>query len=153
MNRSSVIEMIRTAWSFEPQPSHDQIAYDNSGRHLECAAVRAFFTGKSWEEVTWPILSTYRGDRSACLCFMSPTAFRYYISSYMLIAIEHYADADVAGDSAWFGLEPRDGRVFTFTTPQRAAICAFVEYMQATHADEAPYDEHPKVVSYWRVAR
>jgi hypothetical protein len=153
MDRSSVVELIRSAWSVESQPLPEDIPYDNSGRHFECAAVGAFFAGKAWEEMTWSVLSTYKGDRSACLCFMSPSAFRYYLANYMVIAIEHYREADVTGDSAWYSLEPSRGRVAELSHSLRAPIYAFLEYMVITHADEAPYAGRADILLNWQAAR
>jgi hypothetical protein len=149
MDRTSVAKLIESAWAAEPLPT--RIADDETGYHLECLAVAHFFRGKTWKEITWPILTTYKGDRSACLCFMSPEAFRYFLCSYMLIAINNYAEADVSGDSAWRSLESREERLFGLTPKQHAAIRAFVAYMSHTHRSESPYTEG-QVLSQWGVA-
>jgi len=149
MDRASVVNLIESAWATEPLPT--RIADDETGDHLECLSVAQFFRGKTWKEITWPVLTTYMGDPSACLCFMSPEAFRYFLCSYMLIAMNSYAEADVSGDSAWRSLESREERLFGLTSNQQAAIRAFVAYMSRTHRSEPPYTE-ARVLSQWGVA-
>jgi len=149
MDRAATVKAIESAWSAEQLPT--RIAYDDTGYHLECLAVAQFFHGKTWKEITWPVLSTYKGDRSACLCFMSPEAFRYFLSSYMLIAIDNYPEADVTADSAWLSLEPQKERAKGFTPSQSAAIRAFIAYMSRTHRGEPPYTD-VTTLSQWDVA-
>ena len=148
MDRAAVVERIESAWAPQPQPT--KIAYDDTGHHLECLAVAKFFGGKTWNEVSWPVLSTYQGDRSSCLCFMSPEAFRYFLSSYMLIAVNDYSAADVTGDSAWLSLELGE-RAVGFTPSQDAAIRTFVAYMSRTHQGSPTYTR-ASVLSRWGVA-
>ena len=139
MSPRDVRTLILEAWSDAPYPGDDAIAYDQSGRHLECALVAGFFRGKRWKDVTLAALRSYRGDASACLAFMSPQAFRYYLPAYMLIAIDDYAEADVIADSALNMLTPGElqeywnERAKGFSQRQREAILSFLNCLDRHH--------------------
>ena len=125
-------------------PAHE-IGYSSEGLHLERDAVAHFFAGKSWWDVTWTELLKYKGDCSACLSFMSPVAYRYYLPSYMLVALDHYIESDVSADSAWWSLSPPTDpmliqywadRVAGFSQVQKEAILSFLKFMLHEHGND-----------------
>ena len=113
-----------------------------------------FFAGRRWEDVSLDVLrDEYDGDASACLCFMSPQAFWYYLPAYMLIAIDAYDEADVVGHAAVNALVADDlTRRSGLTAPQRRAIVAFLEFMQDRHADDFLPGELERALLSWRSA-
>ena len=158
MGADELRAQIERAWDATRYPGDDNIAYRQDGSHLECMQVADFFRGKSWKDITLQCLRTYRGDGSACLSFMSPEAFRYYLPAYMLIALDNYGEADLIADSAVNALTPQprgplqrfwEERVSEFTRDQKRAILAFLRHMAAAH--EADYPAHgPKdALPHW----
>src|SRR5262249_32601998 len=83
---------------FPSEPVPDPIVPPRTdGRvHLEAQGIEQFFRGKKWTEITLASLrKDYRGDPSACMTFMTPQAFRYYLPLFMTICLEHGIDADM----------------------------------------------------------
>lgn len=158
VNQQVVVQLIRDTWADARYPGDDKIADDTSGYHLECNQVAAFFRGKDWHEITLRELARYDGDGSACLSFMSPSAFRYYLPAYMLIALEDYSDADVAAYSAIHCLNPqlntsladfKAKRFELFSADERQAIVAFLSFMQREHGQECYWYGLKDTLSYW----
>lgn len=149
--RRSIVE----AWSDARYPGDDAIAYDQTGRHLECTQVADFFRGKRWPQVTLAALRGYRGDASACLAFMLPEAFRYYLPAYMLIALDDCAEADVIADSALDMLTPGEQREYWneramgFSKKQREAILSFLEYLDTHRGADYPAFGPKEALRYW----
>ncbi len=158
MSPRDVRTLISEAWSDAPYPGDDAIAYDQSGQHLERAQVAEFFRGKRWKDVTLAALRSYRGDASACLAFMSPEAFRYYLPAYMLIALDDYAEADAIADSALNMLTPGELREYWnerakgFSQRQRGAILSFLNYLDAHHGADYPVHGPKDALRYWASA-
>jgi hypothetical protein len=160
MSIETVRSKILNAWSASPLILAHEIGYPADGLHLERDAVAQFFAGKDWRDVSWVELLKYDGDRSACLSFMSPAAYRYYLPSYMLVALDHYLESDVSADSAWWSLSPPTDpmleqywadRVAGFSRLQKDAIFSFLEFMLHEHGNDYTYDKVRlnNAVSYW----
>src|SRR5436190_2091938 len=107
MTTSDLKALISDAWADVEYPGDSAIAYDNTGHHLECNQIAEFFHQKHWQDICISVLRTYVGDESACLSFMSPEAFRYYLPAYMFVAIDHYDCADITASSAVNALLPK----------------------------------------------
>jgi hypothetical protein len=161
MSAQEVRVLIQRGWDAAPYPGDDNIAYRADGYNLECIQVADFFRGRSWKDITLKALKAYRGDRSACLSFMSPDAFRYYLSAYMLIALDNYADADVVGDSAVNALTPQPRgplqqfwieRASGFTQEQKSAIVAFLQHMAFEHEADYPVHGPKDALPHWTSA-
>jgi hypothetical protein len=161
MTASDLRALITSAWADVGYPGDAAIAYDNTGRHLECNQVRDFFCRKRWEEISHPVLRTYAGDESACLSFMSPVAFRYYLPAYMLVAIDHYDDADVTANSAVNALIPQTSkglaefwtdRTSGFSDHQKGAIVAFLSFMEGNHGSDYLSHGPKQALQYWNGA-
>ena len=161
MTPSEIRALIEEAWASSEYPGDSKIAYDKAGYNLECKQVADFFRGKKWNNVTLSALRAYRGDASACLHFMSATAFRYYLPAYMLIAIDDYSDADVVADSAVNALAPAAPgplrefwveRVSGLSPKQSKAIVEFLSFMQAEHAEDYPVHGPKDALRHWTSA-
>ena len=158
------IETVRTkilnAWRDLPLIPANEIAYSADELDFERDAVAQFFAGKHWRDVSWVELQKYDGDCSACLSFMSPAAYRYYLPVYMFVALDHYRESDVSADSAWLSLSPPTDATFVqhwadrvagFSTSQRDAVLSFFEFMIHEHGNDYTYDRERlnNAVSYW----
>lgn len=158
MDADALKATIRSAWAGAEAPIPESVAPGEPWS--EAGRITAFFGGRRWEDVDLGALrDQYRGDGSACLYFMSAEAFRYYLPSYMVIALEDYDDADVVGQAAVNALTPTTNpslagdeavRYDGFTRPQRRAIVAFLELMQHRHGDDFLLGELERALAFWR---
>ena len=91
---------IAAAFADRPYPGDDSIAHsDPRYDDYEGHAVTRFHRGKHWRKITLPHLrEEYAGDATACLAFMTPDGWRYYLPAYLLIALE-WEKADAVGDA------------------------------------------------------
>ena len=91
---------IADAFAYRSYPGDDSIADADPRYHgYEGHAVTRFHRGKHWQEITLPHLrEEYAGDATACLAFMTPDGWRYYLPAYLLIALE-WEKADAVGDA------------------------------------------------------
>ena len=159
MNSDQLTSKIEEAFSELPKPEKEDIAYDKSGNHLECNQVAEFFEGKSWKEINTALLwDEYIGDGSACLSFMNPKAFKYYLPAYMTIAINEYDQADVVADSAIFALLPnKEGdlegwwseRIRTLDSKQTSCVILFIDYMLKNHKDDYLDNSLDEANKFW----
>ena len=144
MNKNKITLLIKEAFSNIAYPGDNNICYKNNyGRDYEGNQMAMFFRGKTWEQITLKSLrDEYNNDGSACLSFMSPEAYRYYLPAYMIIAINEYEDADVIGDSAIHALSfPQDNELIkfwiqrnsNFSDKQEEAITKFLQFMHENH--------------------
>jgi hypothetical protein len=91
---------IAAAFAARPYPGDDRIAtrhprYEDYEGH----AVARFHQGKRWPEITLAHLRAgYAGDATACLAFMTPEGWRYYLPAYLTLALDWEA-ADAVGDA------------------------------------------------------
>lgn len=83
-----LIDLITREFSDVPRLGTGQIAdRDSSPVSLEALAVEEFFSPLTWSDVTWDVLSNYRGDKTACLFFMNSPAFLYFFPAYMTMTL------------------------------------------------------------------
>jgi hypothetical protein len=158
MDAPAVKKQIEAAWANVPYPGDENL---RDGSSLEGQEVADFLRGKRWKDVTLTSLqSEYVGDGSACLGFLSPAAFRYYLPAYMLIAVDHYYNADVIADSAWSSLNPSypEGtemwlwwheRVCEFSSEQIRAIVGFLRFLDAAYGEAYPLQGPKDAISFW----
>lgn len=72
---------------------------------IESRAVDDFFRGKRRFDITVKELrENYECDESACLTFMEPEAFSFFLPLFMKIAIRDYDEADNIPDSLVYKL-------------------------------------------------
>lgn len=109
-------ESIVRAFAERPYPGDENIANsDPRYRNYEGHAITAFHRGKRWQEITLRhLFDDYAGDASACLAFMTPEGWRYYLPAYLLIALE-WEESDAVGDSVVGVLTHPRARVDSFT--------------------------------------
>lgn len=147
MSENELYLKIDRAFSSSVYPFNDAICTVSQEINLEANAITNFFKGKHWKDVTLDKLQKeYSGDASACLFFMTPEACRYYISSYMVIALFDYDKADVIADSALacFSPPPKSlddyqmwkENMLLYTQKQRKVIVLFIDYMYVKHSDD-----------------
>jgi hypothetical protein len=113
--------LIEAAFAERPYPGDDRIA-DSDPRYedYEGHAVARFHRGKSWQEVTRASLEQqYPGDATACLAFMTPEGWQYYLPAYLLIALEGDG-GDSIGDALIGNLTYPRARVEAYSETARA---------------------------------
>ena len=153
-------ERIRAAFADASYPGDDNIA---AGSSFEAQDVQEFFKGKHWEEITLHSLRhDYQGDPSACLNMMTPEAFRYYLPTYLFIAIDGQPESDVLPEFTVYALTPSEERkghshnwfmqrVSVFNQAQRAAIKAFLESQPSLYEGKRDYGCAPteEAIQFW----
>jgi hypothetical protein len=107
---------VEEAFAARPYPGDERIA-DKDPRYssYEGHAVTAFHRGKRWHEVTLRhLLDDYPGDASACLAFMTPEGWRYYLPAYLLMALA-WDESNAVGDAVVGSLTHPRARKDAFT--------------------------------------
>jgi hypothetical protein len=135
---SRVDELRRTverAFAERAYPGDDLIA-DSDSRYpdYEGHAITRFHRGKRWQEITLGHLrEDYEGDSTACLAFMTPEGWRYYLPAYLLIALE-WNESDAIGDAVVGAVTHPRARVESYS---RVATDLGLEpeAVLATHSD------------------
>jgi hypothetical protein len=132
--RSSILEHFSTT----PYPGDRNIVSDES-YHLEKRQIAEFFRSRDWRDIDLQTLRhEYVGDESACLEFMTPEAFRYYLPSYLMICIDSYELADITYDTIIWkltrptsteGVERFAERFVPLTPEQTVDIARFLDLM------------------------
>jgi hypothetical protein len=92
--------VIAAAFAARPYPGDDRIA-DRPPRYPddEGHAVARFHRGTAWAAIALDGLRAgYPRDASACLGFMTPEGWRYYLPAYLVVALDGAA-ADAIGDA------------------------------------------------------
>jgi hypothetical protein len=91
---------LERAFAERKRPEDDRIA-DSDPRYpsYEGHGVTDFHRGKDWREITRRhLFDDYPGDPTACLAFMQPDGWRYYLPAYLLIALD-WDESDAVGDA------------------------------------------------------
>jgi hypothetical protein len=107
---------VEHAFAKREYPGDDRIA-DSDPRYpaYEGHTVTAFHQGKDWREITLRhLFDDYPGDPTACMAFMQPEGWRYYLPAYLLIALD-WEESDAVGDAVVGILTHPRGRVESFT--------------------------------------
>jgi hypothetical protein len=98
LRAQDLLRQIRLAWEKMPYPGDDNLAGRTSGCPSEYSYIEDYFSGKHWTEITLDGLRRdYPGPEDACLSFMSPRAFRFYLPAFLSMAVQY---RDQAPDSA-----------------------------------------------------
>ena len=116
LDRAVVRSRVELAFAERPYPGDERIAESDSRyESYEGHAVAAFHRGKRWKEITSRrLVEDYAGDPSACLAFMTPEGWRYYLPAYLLIALQP-DEADVIADAVVGALTHPRARTASFT--------------------------------------
>lgn len=92
---SEFLALLNAEFSNESMPEASIVI----GNSIEDMQVDGYFRDKKWTEITLDWLNNYDGDSSACLWFMKPEAFRYYLPAYLKIALIHYQTSNTIPDT------------------------------------------------------
>ena len=77
----------------------------SSGAGIESRAVENFFRGRARFEISLKDLNeSYKHDPSACLGFMLPSAFAFFLPLFMRISVLDFDEADVISDTVVYRL-------------------------------------------------
>jgi hypothetical protein len=119
-SRTELEETVQRAFAGREYPGDDRIA-DSDPRYesYEGHAIAAFHRGKRWQEITLGHLRDgYPGDSTACLTFMTPEGWRYYLPAYVLMALD-WEESDAIGDAVVGALTHPRAREASFTRVAR----------------------------------
>jgi hypothetical protein len=139
-DRDKVVSAIVEAFSLSLYPAGASRNIELGGS-LEAQQVEAYFYGVEWKNVNIDFIRKYDciGDASACLAFMAPAAFRYYIPAFMILVLKYYNEVGLLADTTVSNLTGQDGmaeRFIGFDDSQRQAIRMFLIYLAACHAED-----------------
>ena len=130
--------------------------------NIESGYVVNFFNGKKWTDVTLnKFINDYEGDPSACLLFMSPEAFRYYLPLYLRICLVDYDNADVIYDTTLWRLIPSKNNMNReefdelfngYNGDQKALIAKILQFLAQAHIDDfgEKSDAQTALDDYWK---
>lgn len=83
-----LMRKIRAAFNDLKVPSLAELVENFDDYHIEERDVALYFNNKKWNDITWESLrGTYPHDECACLSFMTPVSFRYYLPCYMMFSL------------------------------------------------------------------
>jgi hypothetical protein len=153
--QAHVVRQIDEAFASAAYPGDDHIAYDQSGRHIECSQVADDFRGKKWRDLR---IDFIRKNADA-LFFFSPAAYAYYLPAFMQASLRDFDRADVVPSNIVVSLSPSlsqltpaqfNLRIAHLTAPQRRAVSAFLKYLGTAYADYFPLDYPQKALDeFW----
>jgi hypothetical protein len=159
--RDAVKHQVLDGFHATPYPGDDDLV---RGGDPECRAVADAFRGVDWRDVTIAMVR----DHKEALPLFTPGAFRYFLPAYLIGCLDAPAEVDVALDGVVFNLTPPSraarqatfgARAQLFSAAERAAIVAFLEWMDAGEiADwasagmEPPERRAKPALAYWRGA-
>jgi len=115
-SKAELHEAVAVAFADREYPGDDRIA-DSDPRYesYEGHAITAFHRGMRWQEITLRrLLDDYAGDPTACLAFMQPEGWRYYLPAYVLMALD-WEESEAIGDAVVGALTNPRARVESFT--------------------------------------
>ena len=99
-------DAVQQAFARRKYPGDERIA-DSDPRYesYEGHAIAAFHQGKDWREITLRhLFDEYPGDPTACLAFMTPEGWRYYLPAYVSCGGR---SRNACGRAAGFAHQPR----------------------------------------------
>jgi len=129
--------------------------------NIESGYVLNFFNGKRWNDVTLKQLTQhYEGDPSACLLFMSPEAFRYYLPLFLRICLIDYESADVIYDTTLWRLVPSKNNLSRkefdelysgYDLEKKSLIARILQHLAQAHIDDygEKNDAQISLDEYW----
>jgi hypothetical protein len=160
--RSGLVRQIEEAFSSVERPSDGKIAQmSREFEDHEANLVQRYFKGLNWRDIRLSdLIRAYPGDHSACLAFMRPQAYRYFLPAFMTISVQDYERADVLSTATVAALIPPSHdkqlrshfleRAKLFSSDQVRAIMSFLEYMAQNHPDEADRAHVESAISFWK---
>lgn len=158
MTNVEVLDVIHAAFQDMRYPGDEHLSWKTPQCPSEYLYVADYFKGKHWKDITLDGLrKDYPGPHDACLSFMSPEAFRFYLPSYMVIAVTEDTSDDNTVDSAEYALTPPkadlqtwwEQRIMGLTQAQQQAIIVFLEYLDARWQRDPKFGPHD-ALAYWK---
>lgn len=130
------------------------------GNSIEAEDISKFLANRCAEEITLDILDLlYPHDPAACLAFMTPEAFAYFLPAWMKIALDDYDVANTIPETIISYLlalaEGKDPeRLSTinasYTREQLGAVAKFLREMSVKYWHFYPSDDALKALMlYW----
>lgn len=103
----TALAAIERGWADAEPPPPDAVAGRPGCGHDEYSFVAEYFGERTWREVDLAgLVDDYPGPHDACLSFMSPAAFRYFVAAFMVLAIREADALDSVTDAAVHALTP-----------------------------------------------
>ena len=141
-----VEEQIRNAFSDVAPPADDDLAYPGGDDGADLFVFHCPNWGADWKKVPMEVLTS----AFPSLCFMSASAFRFYLPAYMLYVLHEHPIGSLVPDHVIDVLHQpvldpaRDAqlraigryRVSALTLDQKRAVLSFLELAQRTATDE-----------------
>ena len=144
MEPCALEKLVRSAFADTPAPEGKITdTYDDEG-------AADYFQGRGWDGHDAKSLRAHE----AAMCFFTPEAFRYYLPAFMLAELEAPEVADILGEYVVYQFgrpEPiweseYSKRLALFTTTEKRAILAFIQYMQDKYGCFEEYLEYASPV-------
>jgi len=161
MDSPTLKAMIQCEFNATPYPGDNNIVPEDSYNNvLESRQIADYFRGRKWQDITLADLREgYIGDPSACLTFMTPSAFRFYLPAYLFICIESFSEADMIYDTTIRRLIiPNNSedllafheRFVPFTIKQKQIVAKFLRQMDLLHdGDRVGHDAKRALDGFW----
>jgi hypothetical protein len=137
---------IQTEFPNEPTMHSSEIMGQTRFFSLEADNIAKFLSGKRWQSIDLDCLSSYRGDTSAFLNFISDKAYLYFFPAFLMIGLKEYSEANLEFNSVLFQFRPPDDeekidnrferRVKQFTSDQLKLIHEVFCFIQNNFSDE-----------------
>ncbi|HEX9391151.1 MAG TPA: DUF6714 family protein [Usitatibacteraceae bacterium] len=141
-----------------PIRSDVEIAVGNS---IEANDIRIFFAGKKIDEITIDLLnSAYSHDPAACLAFMSPIAFAFFLPLWMKISLNDFDKADAIPETViGYFLALAEGKypdklsaiMAMYSSAQLGVVALFLREMSSQYFCNYPVDRaQMALLLYWQ---
>ena len=95
MNKEKLIENIKEAFCNEIYIGDNNIVYNNSENHLECAELKKGFIGKKWQDLNHELIFEYKDS----LPFFSIEGLKYYTPAFLIDILHDYYESDTLIDN------------------------------------------------------
>jgi hypothetical protein len=163
MENAAVIDEIRAAFRTTVLPASELLTKNHCS---ECIDTFRLFWDTPGSFMTWESAAAREG---ACMesALLTPTAWRYYLPAMLIWCVRDTAKVDALVDNLVYELTPKvgvdgkktsfDERAPGFSTEQRRAITAFLEWCQQQEEAEwasiggDPPREADAAIAYWSV--
>jgi hypothetical protein len=113
MEKDELIQLIKSAFLFEPMPNGDDIVYDPQTAD---EGIEQIYSGKLWYELDYKFILENRNG----IYFFSNNAFKYFIPAFMIASIEYFEETDDVPAVV----------VSIFTLPEKADIVNQFNYLK-----------------------